>query len=233
MRIRLLFLLFCYIFLSSILKINAQLSGSYNVGSGETYTSFTRAGDFFTAVNSQGLSGNVTVNVTSNITNENGATFLNQWTEVGAGGYTITIRPSASAERLIEGNGNTGLIRFNGADRVTIDGRYNGSGKYLRFRNTNSNNNTFTFINDATNNTITYCNIESGNSSTNNPANISGILFSTTTGTQGNDNNTISYCDIRDRSDASANPAYLVYSYGTTTTTARYNSGNQILNNNI
>jgi hypothetical protein len=233
MRILLLFVFFCCISLSSNLKINAQLSGSYNVGSGETYSSFTRAGGFFTAVNSQGLSGNVTVNITSNITNENGATALNQWTEFGSGGYTITIRPSASAERLIEGNGNTGFIIFNGADRVNIDGRFNGSGKYLRFRNTNSNNNTFTFINDATSNTITYCNIESGNSSTNNNATISGILFSTTTGTQGNDNNTISYCDIRDRSDASANPAYLVYSYGTTTTTARYNSGNQILNNNI
>ncbi len=233
MRIRLLFVLFCCIFLLSNLEINAQLSGTYNVGTGQTYTSLTRAGGFFAAVNSLGLSGNVIVNITSDITTENGANALNQWTEFGAGGYTIAIRPSTSVERLIEGNGNTGLIRFNGADRVTIDGRFSGSGRYLRFRNTNGNNTTFTFINDASNNTITYCYIESGNSSTNNPASIAGILFSTTTGTQGNDNNTISYCDIRDRSDASGNPAYSIYSYGTTTTTARYNSGNQILNNNI
>lgn len=233
MRTRLLFVLFCFISLLSNLNINAQLSGSYNVGTGETYASLTRAGGFFAAVNSQGLSGNVIVNITSNITTENGANALNQWTEFGPGGYTITIRPSASVERLIEGNGNSGFIIFNGADRVTIDGRFSGSGKYLRFRNTNSNNNTFTFINDACNNTITYCYVESGNSNTSSTTSIGEILFSTTTGTQGNDNNTISFCDIRDRSDASGNPAYSIYSYGTTTTTARNNSGNQILNNNI
>ncbi len=212
-----------------VLGTHAQLSGTYNVGTGQTYTSLTRAGGFFAAVNSQGLSGNVTVNITSNITNENGANDLNQW----SGAYTITIRPSAATERLIEGNVNDAMIKLNGADRVTFDGRYNGSGKYLRFRNTNTNNCTFTFINDASNNTITYCYIESGNSSTNSSASIGGILFSTTTGSQGNDNNTISYCDIRDRSDANGNPAYLIYSYGTATSTARYNSGNQILNNNI
>lgn len=230
------YFIFFLFFLSFALttQTRAQLSGTYNIGTGQTYQTLTRNGGFFEAVNTLGLSGNVIVNITSDITNEDGANDLNQWTESGTGGYTITIRPSAAAERLISGNVNDALIKYNGADRVTIDGRFGGSGKYLRFRNTNNNNPTFTFINDASNNTITYCSIESGNQSTNNMASISGILFSTTTGAQGNDNNTISNCDIRDRSDvAGGNPAYLIYSFGTTTTAARYNSGNQILNNNI
>jgi len=209
----------------------AQLSGTYNVGTGQTYTTLTAAGGFFAAVNSLGLSGNVIVNITSNLT-ENGANAINQWTEFGAGGYTITIRPSAASVRLISGSVANALVRFNGADRVTFDGRYSGSGMYLRFRNTNTSYPTFTFINDATNNTLTYSYIESGNTSTTLTA-IGAILFSTTTGAQGNDNNTISYCDIRDRSDATGYPTYAIYSYGTTTSTARYNSGNQILNNNI
>lgn len=219
--------------LSLISETNAQLSGTYNVGAGQTYTSLTRSGGFFEAVNSLGLSGNVIVNITSDISNENGANDLNQWTEYGTGGYTLTIRPSSASERLIEGGVNEAMINLNGADRVTFDGRFNGSGKYLRIRNTNNNNPTFTLINDATNNTLTYCYIESGNQNTNSFSAIGTILFGTTTGSQGNDNNTISYCDIRDRSDANANPAYSICSFGTTTSAAVYNSGNQILNNNI
>jgi hypothetical protein len=219
--------------LVSVSSINAQLSGTINVGTGQTYTSLTRAGGFFAAVNSQGLSGNVTVLITSDLTLENGANDLQQWTEFGGSGYSITISPSAAVEREIYGSVADAMIRINGADRVTFDGWYSGSGKYLRFRNTNTGYPTFTFINDATNNTITYCTIESGNSNTTVTSRIGAILFSTTTGSQGNDDNTISYCDIRDRTDATGYPAYAIYSYGTTTTTARYNSGNQILNNNI
>jgi hypothetical protein len=224
---------FAFIILFFAPQIKAQLSGSYNVGTGQTYTSLTRAGGFFAAVNSQGLSGNVTAYITSNITNENGANDLYQWTEYGAGGYTITIRPNAATTRQIYGSVNDAMIKLSGADRVTFDGRYSGSGMYLTFRNTNTNYPTFSFINDAQNNTITYCTVESGNSNTSSTTSIGAILFGTTTGTQGNDNNTISYCSIRDRTDATGYPAYSIFSYGTTSTTARYNSGNQILNNNI
>jgi hypothetical protein len=226
------FPVFCSILISLLLitsNSNAQLSGTYTVGTGGDYSSLTRGGGFFAAVNSQGLSGNVTVNIISDITNENGSNDLNQWN----GNYTITIRPSSAVQRILSGTANDALFKLNGTDWLTIDGRFSGSGNYLLFRNTNTDYPTLSFINDATNNTITYCTIESGNTNTTNGSQIGTILFSTTTGTQGNDNNTISYCNIGDRSDVTGYPAYAIYSYGSFTSTARYNSDNQILNNNI
>ncbi|RPI17615.1 MAG: T9SS C-terminal target domain-containing protein [Ignavibacteriae bacterium] len=210
------------------LNLFAQgLSGSYNVGNGQTYNSLTRQNGFFADVNTRGLNGNVTIYITSNL-NEDGTTALNQW----AGNYTITILPSNANEKNISANSDSVLIRFNGADRVTIDGRYSGSGKYLKFRNTNGSNPAFSFTNDATYNTITYCTIESNNSNTSSATQAGTIIFGNTTGTTGNDFNTISYCDIRDRSDAAGYPAYAIYSSGSFTS-SKYNSENNILYNNI
>lgn len=206
----------------------SQLSGSINVGSGQTYTTLTGAGGFFAAVNSTGLSGNVTVAITSDIT-ETGTNALNQWTESGGSGYTITISSSSATERILSGSVANSMIRLDNADRVTIDGRVGGGGKYLRFRNTNSSYPVFQFLNDATNNTITYCNIESNNRSTSSTQ-AGAILFGTSTGSTGNDNNTISYSDIRDRSDATGYPTYTIASFGTV---AASNGSISILNNNI
>jgi hypothetical protein len=205
---------------------NAQLNGTYNVGSGQTYTSLTGngAGGFFNAVNTQGLSGNVTVLITSNIS-ESGTISLNQW----AGAFTISIQPSAATLRTLSGNVGSPLINLNGADNLTIDGRFSGSGRYLRFINTNNAGQTFRYINDATNNTLTYCIVEGARFS-----NTSGVIdFSTTTGSTGNDNNTISNCQLRDISATGFTPQNIVVSNGTTTSTARNNSGNIVNNNEI
>lgn len=204
---------------------NSQpLNGTYNVGSGQTFTSLTGTGaaGFFNAVNTRGLSGNVTLRVTSNIT-ETGAVALQQW----SGSNTITINPSSAALRTLSGNVAAPLFDLNGADRVTIDGRFSGSGRYLRFVNNNTGGQTFRFINDATNNTITYCMVDGMRVAAN-----SGIIdFSTTTGSTGNDNNTISNCTINDASGGTLQNA--IVSLGTTTTTARYNSNITISNNEI
>lgn len=204
----------------------AQLSGNVNVGSGQTYTTLTRAGGLFAAINSSGLSGDLTVTITSDITTENGANSLNQW----ATSNTITIIPSSASIKNISGSNNGPLINFNGADRVTIDGRFGGSGNYLRFFNSNTAGSTFQFINDATLNTLTYCTIQGTSAVTTSAI----IVFSTTTGTTGNDDNTISFCNISDITTiAGASPFNAIYSNGTTTTAARYNSNISILNNNI
>lgn len=206
--------------------IVSPLSGTVNVGTGETYTTLTGSGGLFEAVNNLGLGANLVVNVTSNIT-EPGTFALNQWSESGVGNYTLTIQPSSASEKIISGNvASIGMIRLDGADRVIIDGRFGGSGKYLRFRNTSTAIAGITFLNDATYNTVTYCIIESGTTT----AQVGGILFSTTTGTLGNSNNIISYCDIRDRSDATAFPLCLIVSVGTPTA---QNSNNTIDNCNL
>jgi len=153
--------------------IKAPLSGTINVGSGEEYTSLTGSGGLFEAINLLGLSGDLEVLITSDLS-EDGTNALNQWTETGGGGYYLTIKPSSNTVRTISGSYSGGLIRLNGADRVTIDGRYNGSGNYLTFRNTNTNDNhmVIQLISLGTgqgceNVTIRNCTIETGSSSVN------------------------------------------------------------------
>lgn len=200
-------------------SILSGFTGTYNVGTGETYTTFTGVGGLFQALNGGVLTGNVTALITSDIT-EDGTNGLNQLVSDG-GSFTFSIQPSEAVEKVISGAVTNGLIRLNGADNVTIDGRYSGSGKYLRFRNTNTSNPTLTFINDASNNLVRDCYIEGATTSTTN-----GVVFFTTGSTTGNDNNTIQNCVIRDRSDVAGVPANLVYSQGTSSTVS--NSGNSI-----
>lgn len=201
--------------------IKAPLSGTYTVGSGGNYGSFTKTDGLFADINSLGLSGNVTVNVISDITDETGATALNQWLEVGAGGYTLTIQPVNATERVISSTAAANLFVLNGADRVNIDGRYSGSGRYLRIRNTNSTYATLRYTNSAQNNTIRYCMIEGANTST-----TSGVIDFLATGN--NNSNLIDNCIIRDRSDASGRPVNSLYFAGTANA-----FGNSITNNEI
>jgi len=153
------------------------LTGTYNVGSGEAYTSFSGAtGGLFAAINATGLRGNVTVNVTSNIT-ETGEVALNQWNEANGSGHLLSIQPSAASLRTISGSVNKtsaggpgAMIRINGADRVTFNGNFSGTGNYLVFKNNTTNaghtSPTFQIDNGATNFTISNCAIENHNNST-------------------------------------------------------------------
>src|SRR4030095_14114342 len=206
-------------------NIFSQFSGTINVGTSQAYTNLTSNSGLFRDINSQGLSGDLTINITSDLS-ENGANSLNQW----AGTYKITIQPSSAVIKNITGSNNTTLIDLNGADRVKIDGRFNGSGQYLRIVNQSAQGTTIRFLNDATLDTITYCIIEGTSTQTT----IGTILFSTTNGTNGNDNNVISFCDIRDYTTIpGSTPVNAIYSDGSTTTAAQYNSNISILNNNI
>ncbi len=184
------------------------ISGNITVGATGDYPTLTGAGGLFSSINSKSVVGNMNVTILGDIT-EDGTNELNQWLEEGGSGYTLTIKPSDATEKVISGAVANGMIRFSGADRVIIDGRYGGSGRYLRFRNTNTSNPTFTFINDATGITLQYCYIEGSSTSTSN-----GIIFFSTGISTGNDNNTITQNIIRDRSDVLAVPYNAVYSTG-------------------
>lgn len=167
--------------------------GNINVGAGQIFTSLTDAGGLFEALNNGAITGNVTALITSDLL-ENGLHGLNQINETGTGNYTVTIAPSDSVERLIAGSFAGGLIRFNGADRVKIDGRFNGAGRYLRIRNRVLNGYTINFQNDAMRDTVTYCHIES----VNNTVGTITMLGTNVAGGFGNDSNAITYCIIRD-----------------------------------
>ncbi len=172
-------------------------SGIFNVGTSQTYTSLTGAGGLFSAINNAVVSGNITVNIISDLT-ETGTNGLNQWSETGVGGYTLTIRPSGGALRTISGTvAGAPLLNFNGADRVTIDG-LNTAGNALTISNLSTSatagTSTIQFTADATNNAITNCTILG--SATVPLATNGGNIFIGTGTTTGNDNISISNCKI-------------------------------------
>jgi Right handed beta helix region len=215
-------------------KVVNAMPSSVNVGVGQIYTSLTGAapGGLFAAINNNILTGNLTANITSNLT-EDGTNALKQWLEEGpgSGGFSVLIVPASASLKLVAGsNISDALITLNGAKRVTIDGSYAESGKYLTFRNTTSGGfyPTIYFRNDASNNTITNCTIEGPAA-----ADQLGVILFGQSNITGNDNNTISYCTIRDRSDAPGIPANLIRSVSSINYLTIQNSGNVIRNNTM
>ncbi|MCS7073520.1 MAG: hypothetical protein NZ108_03540, partial [Bacteroidia bacterium] len=125
--------------------IVASISGTKTVGSGGDYPSLTGAGGLFADINSKVVSGNIVALILNNLT-ETGANALNQWSEEPPGSnFILTIAPNDASTKTISGNFAGGLIRLNGADRVTIDGRYSGAGNFLTFQNTNTTANSGVF----------------------------------------------------------------------------------------
>jgi hypothetical protein len=104
-------------------NVIGAFGGSVSVGTGQTYTSLTNPGGIFQAINSVGSTGNITINIVSDLTGETGAVSLNEI----AGGFSVIIKPSGAA-RTISGTAPAagGLLGFNGTDNVTIDGSLSG-----------------------------------------------------------------------------------------------------------
>jgi len=207
--------------------IATAISGAKTVcASGCDYTGLTPAGGLFADINSKIVTSNLTVSITSDLMVEDGANALNQWSEEGVGGFTLTIQPSGP--RTISGSNTTALIALNGADRVTING-LNTGGNSLLIRNTSlTTGAVIQMINDASNNSILNSTIEGGNTNTS-----SGLIFIGAGITTGNDNNMISGNNIHDRTDVVGVPANLVVSLNGSLTILNSNntvSGNQLAN---
>ncbi len=148
-------------------RISPSISGTVRVGSSETYKSLTNSDGLFNYMNGAVLTGDVTIVITSNLTNETGSVGLKELASEGGNAFTITIKPNAATNFTISGNSSSSLIRLEGADRVTIDGSYNNSGRFLTFVNTSTSGNIATihvasFTGGANNNTIKNCNISTG-----------------------------------------------------------------------
>ena len=203
--------------------VTLALPTSINVGTAQTYASLTGAGGVFQAFKNNVITGNVTINVTSDLT-EDGTYDFTKWIEEGAGNYTVTIQPSAAAPRLISGNvSSQGMIRFNGCNRVFIEGAVDGIDRFITIRNTGAIYSAVTFGGDASYNTINNCILEA---QTQNEQ--IGVIRFLNGAANGNDNNTISNCLIRDRNDGTApwSGVVSVSSIGS-------NSNNKLLNNVI
>ena len=107
--------------IAGTLTVIPSLSGSYTVGSGGIFSSLTNDSGIFDALNNIGVSGNIIINIISDLNSEAGTFALNE----NAGGFSVLIRPSGSP-RIITGSNTSALIRLNDADKVTIDGSING-----------------------------------------------------------------------------------------------------------
>ncbi|MFW5702239.1 MAG: BNR-repeat neuraminidase N-terminal domain-containing protein, partial [Bacteroidota bacterium] len=75
------------------IQIFNSLSGDYDIGTGGNYATFA---EVFEVCNAVGLSGNVRLNVVSNIT-ETEQAYLESWDEYGGTGYSMTIRPDGGS----------------------------------------------------------------------------------------------------------------------------------------
>lgn len=172
-------------------RVLAVLSGTIPVGAGQAITTLTDNGGLFQQIAINGLSGDVTAVISSDLT-ESGTHALPAYATQGGAAYKVNIVPDGTTERLISGAAaSPGLIRFSGARHAKIDGSFGGSGRYLRLRNSNSGGSTVTFINDARRDTVMNCFVEGNNTSTGN------ILFGVGVST-GNDSNVVSGNFIRD-----------------------------------
>ena len=178
-------------------QVRAPVTGTITVGTGGDYTSLTNPGGIFADLNLLGASGNVVINIISDLTAETGAVPLNQL----AGGFSVTIKPSGAA-RTISGTApaNTGLIILNGADNVTIDGSLSGgTDRSLTITNNQTGTSTVIWIrsasasNGSNNNTIKNCIINGATGATQTTAGIltgSGVTIGADA-EAANSNNTI------------------------------------------
>ena len=205
----------------------SQLTGSVNVGTGETYTSLTNPGGLFSAINASGLSDNLVVTISTDLISETGSVTLNQWTTGAA--YTIMIKPAG--ERMISGTLAGGaLIHFNGADNVVVDGLNDGLNS-LTVANYSTDISDFTstvrFSNDATYNTIKNCVVLGSSRFTQTGT----ILFSNGI-SSGNDGNMLMNNAIG-ASSPGAEPSNAITSKGTSVSVSNDNiqvTGNHIYN---
>jgi len=216
-------------------------TGIIPVGTGQTFTSLTNPSGIFEAINNGALTGNVTLDIVTDLTAETGTHALNQWAEDGVGNYTMLIKPNG-APRLVTGTNAGALIRINGADRVRIDGSTAATRNTNEIRVVGGNPalRELTFQNTNTGTSAVVIAVQSGTAGAQNNTLINLIVLGqdpTTTlggitlggatpGTAGtdNDNNRIENCAIR-------RVIYGLYSSGQNT--ANPNSGSVIAMNDL
>lgn len=201
------------------------ISGTVTVGTGGTYPTFNGAAGLFTAMNNAVLTGHLTVLVRSNIT-ETVNTPLNEIASACGGPWNIYIQPETATLYTISSNQANGLFRFNGTDRVIIDGRFGGSGQYLLLRNTNASGSDVMYLNDARLDTVRYCILESQNQSA-----TSGTIVISTGTTTGNDSIRIESNNFRERTDSWV--GYYINSVYSSGTAGVPNDDIAIVNNDI
>ena len=196
----------------SVYTIGSSLAGIKTVGTGGDFASLSSTGGLFDQINGGQLSGSLTVNIISDIT-ETGSIALNAWANGAGGPYTITIKPDGGA-RIIQTY--TGGIILSGTQGVTVDGLNDGTNSLT----INNIYGTAIALNGASNNVITRTTLKGTGSSG------GGVIVFTNNATPCS-YNTIRNCTITSSNPAS--PSYHGIFYTGLTTTG---TGN-IIDNNV
>ena len=190
--------------------IGATLSGSYNVGTGQTYTTLTAA---ITAYNTSCLGGAVTFLLTDANYTEAAAMTINANPDASATN-TLTIKPTLSVTNIsVTGGSTTAIFILNGADYVTIDGSIGSTANTVCPASVASRNLTITNSNAGTSSAVIWLQTAGSDAATNNTiknANIVGSGNTQTLFAVGSGSSTIS-----------------------TTSLGTSNNNNSIVNNNI
>jgi len=222
------------------------LSGTVTVGTAGNYPRFNGAGGLFEAINNNGISSDLDVVVISDVAELANWTPLTTITEQCGSNFTITIRPDGNVIRTIEANSSAAnaVMSFYGTTRVIVDGRFGGTGRFLRIRHnriTTVYTSTIEYNNGANNCTIRNCIVEGQNKNNANSATGSvGVLrIGGSMGfASGNLNNiTIQDNQIRNLSNLAQNatntPLILVYCGGASSSANINNitiTGNELFN---
>lgn len=202
--------------------LSAPLSGTYQVGTSQTYPTFTSA---INDLNVLGIGGAVTFELTDATysTNETFPIVIGA-VQGASSNNTITIRPASGVTSTITANIANSIVRLDGARFFVFDGRQGGIGstRSLNIVNDNTAGSAITFINDASNNTLRYTTMRGASTNT-----VIGVVNFATGVVTGNDNNTIDYCAI---GDAATLPTTLIQARGSFDLTTKFNTGNIISN---
>ncbi|MBK9729723.1 MAG: T9SS type A sorting domain-containing protein [Chitinophagaceae bacterium] len=202
-----LFLLLCAF--AEKLLAQVTVSGA-NAGSNGSYTNLSGAAGAFFGINGFAQTGNnIMITITGNVTEPNSSNVA----LIGGAWTTISIKPSGGSWTITGAPAANGMIIFNGADNVTIDGSISGVVS-LTIANTSSSASAMAIklYNDATNNVIKYCNLQGRNASTQTASDGGIVTIAGTSGSTGNDNNYIQNCDFGP--DAATLPFILIKGYG-------------------
>jgi hypothetical protein len=106
--------------------ISGGLSGTVTIGAAGTYPSLTGAGGLFQAINSSGLTGNVTAAILDASISESGTHALNQMIYGCGGPFTLTIKPASGVTTTLTGSFASGALFRILSNNVTIDGSNSG-----------------------------------------------------------------------------------------------------------
>jgi len=148
------------------------MSGTYTVGVGGNFTTLTAA---VAAYNTACLNGPVVFSLIDNTYPSETFPITINANIYASATKTLTIKPAATKTPVITGSSTVAIIKFNGADYVTIDGSNTagGTSKDLSLINTSTDDFTSTIVwlnsvdatNGATNNTLKNC-VITGNAPT-------------------------------------------------------------------